>query len=60
MSVYIFLNPEAVKRANQSGRYREIGIKAFGSKPIWFFRLFGLLGIFSSIWLAISAFRISN
>ena len=39
--LYIFLNPAAVKSANQAANYRWIG---FGKKPIWFFRVIGAAG----------------
>jgi hypothetical protein len=39
--VYIFLNPAAVKSANQAANYRWIG---FGDMPIWFFRMLGAIG----------------
>jgi hypothetical protein len=39
--LYIFLNPAAVKSANQAANYRWIG---FGKKLIWFFRVIGALG----------------
>jgi len=32
-SAYMLFRPEAVKRANESERYRGMG---FGSKPLWF------------------------
>jgi hypothetical protein len=39
--LYIFLNPAAVRSANQAAKYRWIG---FGKKPIWFFRAVGAVG----------------
>jgi hypothetical protein len=54
MSLYIFLNPAEVKKAQQSERYKRFG---FGSKPIWFFRFFGLFGILLSLFLLYTVFR---
>ena len=39
--LYIFLNPAAVKAANEAAKYRWSG---FGKKPIWFFRTIGAVG----------------
>jgi hypothetical protein len=39
--LYIFLNPAAVKSANEAAKYRWVG---FGKKPIWFFRGIGAVG----------------
>lgn len=39
--LYIFLNPAAVKAANQAANYKWIG---FGKKPIWYFRAVGAVG----------------
>jgi hypothetical protein len=54
MSLYIFLNPTEVRKANQSERYKRFG---FGSKPIWFFRVFGLLGIILNLFLLYTVFH---
>jgi hypothetical protein len=39
--LYIFLNPAAVKSANEAAKYRWVG---FGKKPIWFFQGIGAVG----------------
>ncbi|HMD15190.1 MAG TPA: hypothetical protein VKH18_00885 [Terriglobales bacterium] len=43
--LYIFLNPAAVKAANEAANYKWIG---FGKKPIWFFRAVGAVGSVAS------------
>jgi hypothetical protein len=43
--LYMFLNPAAVKAANETTRYRWIG---FGKKPVWFFRTVGAIGSIAS------------
>jgi len=54
MSLYMFLNPAEVKKAQQSERYKRFG---FGSKPIWFFRFFGLLGVILGLFLLYTVFH---
>ena len=44
--LYIFLNPAAVKAANEAPNYKWIG---FGKKPIWFFRVVGAVGSVISV-----------
>jgi hypothetical protein len=39
--LYVFLNPAAVKSANEATKYRWVG---FSKKPIWFFRVIGAAG----------------
>jgi hypothetical protein len=45
--LYTFLNPAAVKRANETN-YRRIG---FGKKPIWFWRTLGAIGSLIGGWV---------
>jgi hypothetical protein len=54
MSLYIFLNPETVKKANQAERLKRYRL---GSKPVWFFRLFGLAGTLIGLFLLYTVFR---
>jgi hypothetical protein len=56
-SAYILFRPEAVKRANESERYRGMG---FGSKPSWFWRMLGIVGVIGSSWLLIFAWRLKH
>jgi hypothetical protein len=55
--LYIFLNPAAVKSANEAAKYRWVGS---GKKPIWFFQGIGAVGSIISGFLLLQILRKSN